>query len=377
MDRPEDVEFLTGADDTSVYDEDVVEFGRGAAPRWIVVIVVVAVIAAAVTAIAAHARRDHPMAQYATTAPAPGAFVPPRDVFTPFLGSALSIGPTAAVDVAVVGSRLYVLQVGRLAVIDTRTTRILAQATVRAVANGSTLRLVSDPADSRMWVVTTDSTPTLISEFDAHTLTRLRTTSWPKPVQAAVILDGDLYLQGDGVSELGRTDSSPHLIPALAGESGTIAADAIRHRLLILRFGSPTRVLTYSRGGDVHVMPTALDVTKADIAVINGRIWLGGYAPAGAELEQLDSVTFAPGPNNPLFDFLGAGARVVASGEHVLWVRAGSGQMVSALSCVDASSGRELRSWFGVDGHVASAGGRGYLANGSAVLPLELGACRG
>jgi hypothetical protein len=51
--------------------------------------------------------------------------------------------------------------------------------------------------------------------------------------------------------------------------------------------------------------------------------------------------------------------------------------MQPAVSCVDANDGRELRSWFGIGGHVASGSGVGFIADGAAVLPLQLGTCRG
>lgn len=377
MQRPDDVEFLTGAGDDAAYAEDVVEFGRGRAPRWLLIALGIVVLALSATA-AVTKDHQHPTAQRAVIAsdsPAPSPL--PRSVFTPYVGSALAIGPTAAVDVAVMGSRLYVLQVGRLAEIDLRTSRMLAQATVGDFADGPTLRLVTDPARNRVWVITVGMTPALITEFDGRTLARLRATTWPSSVRGAAVLDGYLYLQSSGVAALAPGDPTAHLVPALASETGSIAADPLRHRLLVLRFGTPTRVLTYSRGSQPHVSGAAFDVSSADLAVVAGHVWLGGFGPAGAELEQLDPVTFAPGPNNPLFDFLGAGARIVGRGQHVIWVRAASGQMASALSCIDATNGAELRSWFGIGGQVGSDTGAAYIADGAAVLPLQLGRCRG
>jgi hypothetical protein len=376
--RADGVEFLTGDDASSTYSEDLVEFGRGGAPRWLMVLLAVVAVALAVTAVVTKTRQTHPAANPAASlTPSPTPSFIPQPVITPYVGSALPIGPTAAVDVAVMGSRLYVLQVGRLSEIDLRTSRMVAHAAVGDFADGPALRLVTDPSGTRIWVVTVDIDPALIIEFDARTLTRMRSTGWEPAVHAATVLDGYLYLQSDGVVVLGPSDAEPHIVPALAHERGTIAADPMRHRLLVLRLGPPTHVLTYSRGGAVLQQPAVLDISKGDIAVVDGHVWLGGFGPAGAELEELDTTSFQPGPNNTLFDYLGAGARIVARGQHVLWVRAGSGELTSAVSCVDATSGRELRSWFDVIGQVGSDVGHAFVADGSAVLPLQLGPCRG
>lgn len=377
MQRPDDVEFLTGADDDSSFDEDVVEFGRGRAPRWLLILFGLVVVALVATATVAGSRH-HPTGRPAvlgTDAPSPTPV--PREIVTPYIGAALPIGPTAAVDVAVMGSRLYILQVGRLAEIDLATSRMIAQATIGDFADGPTLRLVTDPVRDRVWVVTVGMTPALITEFSGRTLARLLATTWPSAVRGAAVLDGYLYLQSEGVAVLAPNDRTPHTVTALANETGSIAADPLRHRLLIMHVGTSSRVLVYARGGPVRSTSGLLDVRSGDLAVVDGHVWLGGSGPAGAELEQLDPVTFAPGPNNPLFDFLGPGARIVARGQHVIWVRATGGQMASALSCIDAASGAELRSWFGLGGQVGSASGAGFIADGAAVLPLQLGRCRG
>lgn len=373
MRPPDGVEFLSGDDDSDETTDEIVEFGRARTPRWIVAVLVVAALALGVTAIAAKSKHRRPVAQSAPTASA----APPSTVFTPYIGAALSIGPTMTVDVAVSGTHLYVLQVGRLAELDTQNSAIIAQVPVGNPADGNSLRLVDDPTGTSIWVITFGRTPTSITQFDARTLRPIRATSWPAAVDGAAELDGYLYLQTDGVAVLGPHDQNPHLIPGLSGPPGSIAADGLRHRLLILKLGSPTRILTYSRGGTVQDSGAALDVSRADLAVVDGHVWLGGYGPAGAELEQLDPVTFAPGPTNPLFAFLGAGARLVARGQHVVWVRAAPGQMSSFLSCINATDGTELRSWFGIEGQVASAVHSGFIADGSAVLPLQLGRCTG
>lgn len=375
-DRPSGVEFLTGGGDSSVYGEDLVEFGRGRTPRWLLAVFVAVTIGLALTAVATKSRHTR-----AATPPAPPVTATPSRtapaVLPPYINSALSIGPTAAIDVAVMGARVYVLQIGRLAVMDLHTSRILAHTPVGNFFDGPSLRLVSDPAGEHIWVIAVDIAPALILDFDARTLARLRVTTWPQPVHSAAMLDGDLYLQTNGVAVLARGAATPRLVPSLARETGAIAADSLRHRLLVLHIGSPSRIVTYSRGGVAHTVPTSLDVVKGSIAVVDGHVWLAGSGPYVAELEELDPITFVPGSNNPIFDFLGAGALLLARGQHVLWIGAASGQMQPSVSCVDATDGREQRSWFGVGGRVASGDGAGFIADGAAVLPLQLGACRG
>jgi hypothetical protein len=365
MARADGVEFVSDDGAPLVSEDDVIALGRGGLPRWVSVLLVGIVVAAVIAAVM-HARHPAPSIPDGAAAIA----VTPEG-----LGTALPIGPTAAVDVAVFGGHIYALQVGRLAEIDLGSKRLVAQTPITGFDDGPALRLVPDAARGRIWVITVGVDPAMIAEFDARTLAPLRSTSWDAAIGTAAILNGHLYFAAAGVADWAPGAAQPQLVPGLAREKGPIAADPARRRLLLLRIGESTRIYSYRPGGALQG-GTALAITKGQLTVSNGTIWLAGFAVTGAPVvARVDPVSLRAGTNDDVVVDLGLGALFAGEGQDVVWLRNGSG--TGSLWCVDARDGRVLNNWADAPGAVASVQGAGFIATGTAVLSLTLGRCPG
>lgn len=367
MARSGEIEFGVDlvADPASGWDEDVVDLGRARYPRWFVVGVACATAAIVGFAVQRAERPHHPRAD-------PGVATP---MTSADIGRPVHIGTAPAVDVAVFGNRVYVLQFGRLSAIDPRTKRIVAHAAVGSVDDGDALHIAADAARNRIWVVGIGVQPAPITEFDARSLHRLRSAVWPNPIGSVTVLDGDLYFAGGGIDVWRSGDERPVAVAALAHEQGPMAADPSRHRLLLLDLGQPTQIFAYSATAGVGPR-VDLPVGKAEVVVVHGRIWLVGFAvTGGAVFAPIDATTLEEGVDTDVSVDLQLGAIPAAVGQDVVWLRNGSG--TNSMWCVDAETGAVYKSWANAPGQVASAAGAAYLATGTQLVELAMGTCPG
>ncbi|MGH8962074.1 MAG: hypothetical protein ACRDWT_12955 [Jatrophihabitantaceae bacterium] len=340
-------------------DEEVLGSSAWRAPRWLVVVVAAALLAA-VTVFVRH-ELDPPGRQHVAAHRTPARPVPTAAPAEP--------------QIALTGTTLLVLRGGGLRAVDTRTDRVLGEATVPYASGAvSTIpQLALDPAASLAWVVTARAAVTHLIEYRLPSLLVLRDVPWLLAVRSAAAFAGHLYLSTDlGTADL-APGGLPRLVPGLSGAVGTVVADPSRGRVIAMDLGYPTELWTYRSGGKVVQSPHLLQLADGSISVVAGRIWVAGADGAVPRMLRLDPRTLTPMARAVLPTAFGTTASIVSTGSHVLWLR---GAPAAALWCVDAGNGRAVQSW-AVDGTVASSTGVAYLGTGVGVMPLPLSGCGG
>jgi hypothetical protein len=370
MDRSDGVQFVDDDGSLATPEDDVVALGNGAIPRWLTVLVV-AIALAGVIGFALSRGDGHPSA---ATGAVPTVSSAPLEPQLQGVGAPLPLGPTAAIDVAVFGGRIYALQVGRIAAVDQLTRQIVGQASVPGANDGASLQLIPDPANQLLWIASTGTLAGFIAEYDARTLHLLRAAPWHATLRSATVLDGSLYFTSDsGLAVWPLDAATPRVVAGMADHRGTVAADPTRDRLLLVDNGR--NLSSYRPGGAVSV-PVAAPVMKGDLVVVQGTIWFVGFAVTGtAVFAAVNPVTLRLGNNAGVVVDLGLGAETAGVGASVVWLRNASGS--GGLWCVDARSGRVFQSWGSAPGNVASVSHAGYLAPGFALLPLIMNSCPG
>jgi hypothetical protein len=369
---PRDVDFLSG-DAGPESGADVLEYGRRRRPpRW-VWLVAAALVVALVVAVAVfrHGSRHLRAAKRPSTSVSVAA--------PPPVGSALPLAsPSAALDVWASAGEVWVLQPGRLTLLDDLTSlRAAGSFTLGRADPDSRTVMVVDPAFGVLWVVVEGGTASRVLEFNAFTLDESRELTLPK-ISGAAALRGHLYLTS-GVRLIDIPwGAAPHTVAtAPAGTSlGSIAADPTRSQLLLIDYGSPTHLWIWQPGHALTLTTAPLAFAKGTIAVAHGQVWVAGYGQSGAALLHLAASAndLTPVDISPLSGGLGPGALVVASGQQVLWVRSGAGG--DDLWCIDADTGRDLQHW-NLDGAVTSTAGTAVIATSSGARPLHLSGCPG
>jgi hypothetical protein len=257
-------------------------------------------------------------------------------------------------------------------------TRVLRAARLGHVRmpSDSEPRLVMDPASGDIWVVVADTVPTQLIEYDASTLHRVRSITWSVLVHDAAADQGHLFLVTDlGVADLAPGARAPRLIAGLGAANGPIALDAVRHRVIVMNVGYPTRVWTYRPGQFPIRTGVGLAFGGGTITVVGAAIWVAGFTDRRAVLERLDPVTLQPMRRAAVAPF-GPGAVIVAGGATVVWVRSGNG--TDLLACVSARTGRVEQTWH-IPGLVAVASGPGaaLVATPRVASALILAGCQG
>jgi hypothetical protein len=384
MDRRDDIEFLAADGrvlaEVDPADDDEIAVGRLQVPRWLVGVGIAVAVAAVIVAIAAQG----PPKQ--VTAPEPelvSVVAVPSAPPTSRLGEPLPVGDERVSDALIAGEWFYTLQLKHL----TATTPVIGIAPTydrprRISVEGFDLaehadaRLVLDTSAHRIWVVVQDVPDGQLIEYDAYSLIQLRASSWPEPINAAAALDGHLYLTtASGVVDFAPGNADPALLPMLQADTGSVAADPHRHRLLLLS-NRASRVRIYRPGNGVSQAQASVPIDNGVLGVTGeGSIWVGGFGEHGAVLVRLDPVRLGPMTFSPLSDQLGARAMVEAVGTSSVWVRSGRGGY--GLWCVDAHTGVQRQFWADVPGNVTSQAGYAYLASGSVIRPLVLDECSG
>ena len=206
----------------------------------------------------------------------------------------------------------------------------------------------------------------------------------------AAALDGQLWLAtNNGLYVVSTAANGLVATKVIAGTVFSVAADAVRHRVLYGGAVSTTAGADSLGSIAVHEIDaythavfgvgTPLPIGKESIAIVGDQIWVGGYGSGstprlfhldGASLQPLQTTGFGAG--NPLE--LGPGA-IVWSGASVLWVRSGGSE---GLSCVDPQTGALLEQWDAVQGPVLSVRGHAFAASDGSLDQLSLaGGCTG
>ncbi|MDP9093684.1 MAG: hypothetical protein M3N95_12310 [Actinomycetota bacterium] len=377
MDGAGNIEFDAAHRDALATGEEVIDFGRGHVPRWVVVLGVVFGVAAIIVGLVVVLSPGGPRAVVTerrpvpTPAPAPGTG----------LGARLPLPNEATLDVAVARSTTWVLQPDYLSLIvaGARHSVSVSGAGLSAVSAAGTLLL--DTALEHLWLVVTGVSPCHLIEYDAATLQRLRQVSWPQAVLGSALLGGHLYLAtASGVADLAPGESAPKLIPGSAGGAGgssvLIAADPQRTRLLVIQPGYPgyPSLIRQYRADTGMSTAVSIPIDAADIVVADGAIWVSGNASTAQAVQRLDPTTLRPVASSPLINGGLTGPGILTSGVRVFWLS--SGAPTSQIWCVDAATGRALQSW-AATGNVASTLGVARVATTAGVFPLILNQCPG
>lgn len=241
--------------------------------------------------------------------------------------------------------------------IDPATLRVEASADILLDPGGMAL----DPSGGRLWVWSRGATNrTMVCEYRTDDLTPLGAFTVPSYAFSGTATAGQLWLATEnGLYRLG--DTSPGPVPVATGGTGqvfSVAADPDRDRILVgvadpKKF-TGVRVIAVDERGTVLRTGGALPIGKESIAVVDGRIWVGGYGSGGTpRLVRLDPATLGPVGTSPVGHEVGPGA-ILWAGRSVLWVRNGGDE---GLSCVDPATGAVLQRWPAVQGPVASVPG--------------------
>jgi hypothetical protein len=349
-------------------DDDVLDMHRRALPRWVVIALWVGLVASVAAAAVAIGRAStHRHRAVATSGAAS----------TPPLKSLLTAD---GADLQVAGNSLFELVQGGLYRLDLNGTDLepAGVATISGLDHtqpNASYHLVLDPAHRRAWVVMFGAAPAIVIEFDTQTLAEVGRQLWPSEVHAAAVLDGHLYLAAtNAVVDITAGKIAGTNVTALHGQYLGIVADPARARLLLLDADGALRIATYTPADEKAQSGPAAPFGKGDLVVTSDGIWAGGFSAKGAVLARLDPTTLLPVVFSELSPQLGPGAILVAAGERVLWVRAGSG--LDGLWCVDSTSGNQLQYWQ-FEGAVASRLGLAYITAVDGPQRLQLTGCTG
>jgi hypothetical protein len=284
---------------------------------------------------------------------------------------------TVPLDVLRAGEGMWVVSRTRLSLV--RGTRIIQHTplTTFRLPDGGGLHLALDAQAGELWVVTVQTAPTRMLEFDLSGPAPIRDVRWGEPVTGAVAFDGHLYLSSDlGIADLAPGHAHPAFIPGLRGAVGPIAVDPSRRRLIAADLGSPTEVLSYRPGQRPFAGPEFLPLTNGTLTVVGGVVWIGGLGRHGAVIARLDPHTLRPLDWRRLGPEFGRGAVVVGGGERVLWVSSTSD--TNFLACVHATTGEVQQRWrLGGVNAVASDRHGALAATSTGLLGLVLSGCRG
>jgi hypothetical protein len=367
----------------------------------------VVVIAGVATAIGTNSGRGH--AGQVAVAPSitPSPFVTPSPPTGQATSVNLGIGSTASMTVSSSGvfvARTQPNQLLEVSAVDQSITKRVATpdavdgTAVDAAAGkvwtwSTTQATVTDSGQSAS-IGVADSSQT--SGTDSTSIHAYATSSFaiddavvvPTYTFDAAALDGQLWLAtNDGLYVVTTAANGPVATKVISGTVFSVAADAVRHRVL---YGSATST---PMGGanslgsiDVHEIDAfthavigvggPLPIGKESIAIVGDQIWVGGYgSDSTPRLFHLDGASLQPVATTGLDELaLGPGA-IAWPGASVVWVRSGGSE---GLSCLDPQTGALLEHWDAVQGPVASVRGHAYAASDGSLDQLTLaGGCTG
>jgi hypothetical protein len=289
------------------------------------------------------------------------------------------VGSGSAVAVAAAGGWFYVAEEAPGTVL-----RVDAASFAVAASTGGPERvegLAVDATADRLWVWYSTPTGAMSArEYVASTLAPERdVTIGDAQVFHGTMLGGELWLgTARGLYRIGPSDTGARPVPGY-GPVYALTADPARHRLLLVNEGtgqghSPRvealdpATLAVTRGAE-------LPLIKETIAVVGGRVWLGGYATAEAQrLYRIDPDTLQVDGASEVDDQVGPGA-ILSAGAGSLWVRGGGDE---SLYCVDPVTGGVRQRWRSGAETVASLPRVALGVNGHNLVQLVLtGDCPG
>jgi hypothetical protein len=313
----------------------------------------------------------------------------------------LGVGSTSSFAIAPAGVLVARTQPDQLVQVSTADLSVVKRVATPDVVDGT----AADAVEGLVWTWSSTQTTasggaatdqsadsTIIHAYQTSTFAMASAVTVSTYTFSAAALNGDLWLAtSDGLYVVApAADGSTTATKLVAGSVFSVAADAVRHRILYGSSVSTPAAGTNSLGSiavheidaNTHAMigvGTPLPIGKESIAIVSDQIWVGGYGSGstprlfhldGASLQPI--ATNEPDAGSPLQ--LGPGA-IVWPGASVLWVRSGGSE---GLTCVDPQTGAVLEKWDAVQGPVASVRGHAYAANDGSLEQLSLaGGCTG
>jgi hypothetical protein len=241
--------------------------------------------------------------------------------------------------------------------------------------------LLEDDASRQLWVIAQVAADSVITSYDPVTLTENSVARIRATFNAAVVMDGKLFIAvSDGIYELRRGSGLVRLLDPQGRtmRSSVLVADPSNHRLIFSTAGSSARLSAIHPGGaGVHDGPL-LAHANVSVAVAVSQLWIVSDPGEPEITRHLDT--------NDLFDSRASGAASGLSahgasvwpGHYVIWVHSAA---EGTLSCLDAVTGHVLVQWSQITGPVASTSGGlalAYAIDKGTVVPLDtLSTCQG
>jgi hypothetical protein len=373
----DDVEFLAAGSGAGGDDDVLVLEPRRRLPRWAIVLAAVLVAGLVVgVAVARAHHRPHHTAQPSVPTPGPAgptAAPPPVDV-----GS--SAPGTLALTIA--GQHLYVLTPAALESFDMDMHQVgIGVITPVLSFPDRYFTLLYDSFAGSIWIVPIGGRSAgELMQFDATSLRLRRVVPLPTTVASAAALRGEIYL---GTAERGLLQLRPGerkltTVAAARDGVGQVVADPGRNRLIYLTDELPTRVRSWSASGTSAPSAAAgtLTFSKAQLLVVDDRIWAAGFHSSGAVLVRLDPTTLHPVQSaDEVTAELGPGTILAAAGHRDFIVRSGADNV--PLWCLDGHTGEIDQRWSLPGGVVAMAPGIVVVANAGGLQRLDAELCRG
>jgi hypothetical protein len=338
--------------------------------RWLVVLLA-AVVAAVVVRVVVSTHHSRPRALRPVPAATPTRAPTPNA--RPVAGAAVT---SMDLVTATVGDTVYALDAGVLVTVDLDDGQRFVVHANRGDAMDGAYALLADPDHQRLWLVRAHDDEIDVSWFDTTTLAQTGRQVDRGRLEAAAVLDGRLYLSTSrGFRVLSQTEEVPAIPRPILPAADLMAADPVRHRLLLGRItAGPVWLFAQRPAARSPEVRRHAPFGKGQLEVAGGLIWAAGFGAHGAVLQRLDPRTLRPQSHSPLERALGPGALIVQADRRHLLVRSGGGG--DALWCVDARTGGVKHYWPRVTGTpVLSDGGVFALVAGEPLARLDSAGC--
>lgn len=231
---------------------------------------------------------------------------------------------------------------------------------------------VTADGDRSVWVWRhTPGEPTVFTEYDARTLTVLRTVTRLARVTAAVAQDGALWFATS--SEMWRVSPGSQKAFLWGGvESAT--AFALDRPAGVLVVASPRAVVSVDLSSGQQLATRLFASREQSLAAgPDGEVWFASSRHDGDAVVRLDPRTLRT-VQELSSSSASSGPTRLAGGRSAVWLAAPDG----SLTCLRPSDGRALERWESGGGSVASDGGRvAVVARGRTLRIVPLLRCPG
>jgi hypothetical protein len=349
-------------------------------------VVLIASVATAIGVNSGHRRADQVAAPSITPSPQTGQ------------ATSVDLGKGSTSAMAVTSSGVFVARQQPNELLQVSTTNLLI--TKRVATPDAVDGIAVDAAAGRVWTWSTTQATVADSGqstgIDSTSIHAYATSSFaidgavtvPTYTFDAAALDGQLWLAtNDGLYVVTTAANGPVATKVISGTVFSVAADAVRHRVLYgAQVSAPMgganslgSIVVHEIDAFTHAVigvGSALPIGKESIAIVGDQIWVGGYgSDSTPRLFHLDGASLQPIQTTALDALaLGPGA-IVWPGASVVWVRSGGSE---GLACIDPQSGALLEQWPAVQGPVASVRGGAFAASDGSLDQLSLsGDCTG